>query len=848
MAWHGLESCYVAVLSLLALISLFRGATQDSVHYPNIARLSSSWTHGEQELIYDVRDLTVTVLPILGIKSKGAGFFFGFYCRNLKDECLLAVVIYHPESGIPSMGSPELVWSANRNNPVRVNATLQLTGGGDLILKDANGKFVWSTNTTGKSVSGLKLTEPGNVVLFDANNATVWQSFDHPTDALLHGQKMVSGKKLTASLATDNWTEGLLSLSVTNQALVAYVESNPPQFYYRLEGWDTDTKGKTKQNYILLGNESLDVFVHGAGPNYPDSRISIPKDLSAQFIKLGPDGHLRAYGWKESDWEEVADLLEWSSFPNDLSDVDDCQYPLVCGKYGICSERQCSCPRSPNGTNYFRPVDDRLPSHGCYATKPIACGPSQYHHLLELQHVGYFAFSSDISSTNVENCKQACLNNCSCKAAVFQYTDDPLHGDCCFLSEVFSLMTTDRGDINSSTFLKVAISPIERIREPVGNIIQKKKGHAGVILVSSLAAFFGVFIFITACFFLFRKKKDSIEVEEDYLDQVSGMPTRFSFEHLKATTRNFSCKLGEGGFGSVYEGTLSNGVKVAVKHLEGLAQVKKSFSAEVETIGSIHHVNLVRLIGFCAEKSHRLLVYEYMCNGSLDKWIFHKNQHLSLGWESRRKIILDIAKGLAYLHEECRQKIFHLDIKPQNILLDEHLNAKVSDFGLSKLIDKDQSQVVTTMRGTPGYLAPEWLSSVITEKVDVYSFGVVLLEILCGRRNVDRSQPEEDLHLLGIFRRKANEGQVLDMVDKNSEDMQRHGAEVMELMKVAAWCLQNDYAKRPSMSVVVKALEGLVDVEDDLDYNFSHSPLPRGIAHKVAAATLIMPSALSGPR
>uniref|UniRef100_F6H549 Receptor-like serine/threonine-protein kinase n=1 Tax=Vitis vinifera TaxID=29760 RepID=F6H549_VITVI len=723
----------------------------------------------------------------------------------------------------------KVVWSANRNSLVSKNATLQLTEQGDLVLKEADGTTaVWSTNTCGKSVVGLNLTETGNLMLFDSNNETVWQSFDHPTDSLLPEQRLVSGQKLlTASLATDNWTEGMLSLSVTNEALVAYVESNPPQIYYLLEGSDTDTKGKTKQNYILLGNESLDGFIHGADPNYPDSRIFIATDLSAQFIKLGPDGHLRAYGWKNNSWEAADLLTDWLSFPNHLSDVDDCQYPLVCGKYGICSERQCSCPPpSANGTNYFRPVDDNLPSHGCYTTKPIACGSSQYHHLLELQHVGYFAFSSDISSTNVENCKQACLNNCSCKAALFQYTDDPLDGDCCLLSEVFSLMTTDRGDIKSSTFLKVAISPID-----IGNM--KKKGHARVILVSSLAAFFGVFIFMTTCFFLFRKKKDSIEFEEDYLDQVSGMPTRFSFQDLKSTTQNFSCKLGEGGFGSVYEGTLSNGVKVAVKHLEGLAQVKKSFSAEVETIGSIHHVNLVRLIGFCAEKSHRLLVYEYMCNGSLDKWIFHKNQHLSLGWESRRKIILDIAKGLAYLHEECRQKIFHLDIKPQNILLDEHLNAKVSDFGLSKLIDKDQSQVVTTMRGTPGYLAPEWLSSVITEKVDVYSFGVVLLEILCGRRNVDRSQPEEDMHLLGIFRRKANEGQVLDMVDKNSEDMQRHGAEVMELMKVAAWCLQNDYARRPSMSVVVKALEGLVDIEDDLIYNFSYSPLPRGIAHKL---------------
>ncbi|XP_028120063.1 G-type lectin S-receptor-like serine/threonine-protein kinase SD2-5 [Camellia sinensis] len=135
--------------------------------------------------------------------------------------------------------------------------------------------------------------------------------------------------------------------------------------------------------------------------------------------------------------------------------------------------------------------------------------------------------------------------------------------------------------------------------------------------------------------------------------------------------------------------------------------VKESFSAEVETIGSIHQVNLVRLIGFCAEKPYRLLVYEYMSNGSLDTWIFQRHQEQTLVWQSRKKIIMDITKGLTYLHEEYRQKILHLDIKPQNILLDEDFNAKISDFGLSKLIDKDQSQVVTMMRGTPGYLAPE---------------------------------------------------------------------------------------------------------------------------------------------
>ena len=207
------------------------------------------------------------------------------------------------------------------------------------------------------------------------------------------------------------------------------------------------------------------------------------------------------------------------------------------------------------------------------------------------------------------------------------------------------------------------------------------------------------FILIGAFLFLFSKRRDSEIVEEDHLDWIPGMPTRFSYEDLKAITENFTGKLGEGGFGWVFQGTLSNGIKVAVKQLEGLGQVKKSFLAEAETTGSIHHVNLVRLIGFYSEKSHRLLVYEYMCNGSLDKWIFHGNRDLALGWQSSRKIILDIAKGLSYLHDDCRKKIFHLDIKPHNILLDEDFNAKVSDFGLSKLIDKDQSRIVTRMSG-----------------------------------------------------------------------------------------------------------------------------------------------------
>uniref|UniRef100_K4CG79 Protein kinase domain-containing protein n=1 Tax=Solanum lycopersicum TaxID=4081 RepID=K4CG79_SOLLC len=146
---------------------------------------------------------------------------------------------------------------------------------------------------------------------------------------------------------------------------------------------------------------------------------------------------------------------------------------------------------------------------------------------------------------------------------------------------------------------------------------------------------------------------------------LPGILTRFSYNGLKIITQDFSRMLGKGGFGSVYEGTLSNGTKIAVKHLDGVGQGKESFLTEVKTVGGIHHINLVKLIGYCAEKSHRLLIYEYMVNGSLDRWITQEN---GLTWNTRKRIISDIAKGLSYLHEDCSHKIIHLDIKPQNIL------------------------------------------------------------------------------------------------------------------------------------------------------------------------------------
>ncbi|XP_057461432.1 G-type lectin S-receptor-like serine/threonine-protein kinase SD2-5 [Actinidia eriantha] len=800
--------------------------------YNPVANLSTSWTiNGSVGIYYD--SYLPNYLQRILVRSN---FVCGFWCS--RGACLFAILIYADTYPDAYVRDPQLVWSANRDSPVRQNATLRFTQNGDLILENDDGSFVWSTNTGGKSVSGLNLTEEGNLVLYDKNNEFVWQSFDHPTDTLLLGQKLVLGSKLTASASASNLSHGSFLLAVQSDGLFAYIKSEPPQYYFE------DYFNATTTPYIQFENGNF-------------HRLSIPTASASQlqFMKLEPDGHLKVYEWKESSytWKVVADLL--------TSHIGDCGYPLVCGKYGICSNRQCNCPEEANKTakSFFTQTKNRIPNQGCTPITDVSCNHSQYHSLMELQNTSYVNYRrltynenpklDDI--TNLEDCKKACLDNCSCRAAQFIHSWDNLEGrGCLLIVEVFSLVDTE-GNYweNISVFLKVQ-NPAAASTTLAS--LPKKSRRITIILGSSLGTFFGVFLMAAFCFYLYGREKEAKEHYEIYLDQVLGMAARFSYEDLITMTNNFSTKLGEGGFGSVFEGTLRNGTKIAVKHLHSLSQVEKSFLSEVETIGGIHHVNLVRLIGFCAERTFRLLVYEYMSNGSLDKWIFDRNKRATLGWQSRRKIILDIAKGLAYLHEDCIHKIFHLDIKPQNILLDDNVNAKISDFGLSKLIDKDQSQVITALRGTPGYMAPEWLTLNITEKVDVYSFGVVVLEILCGRKNLDRSQPEEDMHLLSLLKRKAEDGRLEDIIDEDNDEMRLHEAEVVKMMRVAMWCLQSDFARRPYMSVVVKVLEGLVDVETNLDYSFTTPRRIADAAHEeddaLGVATQLLPSALSGPR
>ncbi|KAJ3702334.1 hypothetical protein LUZ61_006039 [Rhynchospora tenuis] len=290
-------------------------------------------------------------------------------------------------------------------------------------------------------------------------------------------------------------------------------------------------------------------------------------------------------------------------------------------------------------------------------------------------------------------------------------------------------------------------------------------------------------------------------------------------------TGNFKEEVGRGCSGAVYWGILDDKRVVAVKKLNDVTQGEELFVAEVSVIGHINHMNLVRMFGLCSERKHQLIIYEYMENQSLDKFLFNNNT--TLQWRQRFKIALGTAKGLAYLHHECLEWIIHCDVKPENILLTRDFDPKIADFGLSKLSKRDGSGFRTShMRGTMGYMAPEWaLHLPITSKVDVYSYGVVLLEIVMGRRVSSWvSDDEEDPVRVRTFTRDmrqvlegGNELMILGLVDVRLQG-QFDYEQLVTVLRVALFCLEEERNKRPSMDEVVN---DLISFEERDNYSFN---------------------------
>jgi serine/threonine protein kinase len=303
--------------------------------------------------------------------------------------------------------------------------------------------------------------------------------------------------------------------------------------------------------------------------------------------------------------------------------------------------------------------------------------------------------------------------------------------------------------------------------------------------------------------------------DNEDLRSIAGRPYTFSLTEMQIATKDFDNdnNIGEGGPGTVYKGVLSDGRLVAVKKLSSRSsQGKREFLNEVATISAVQHRNLVKLYGCCVEEEERLLVYEYLENNSLGRALFGPDHcRLKLDWPVRYNICLEVARGLAYLHEESRIRIIHRDIKPNNILLDEHLNPKIADFGLAKLYEAEKTHISTRVAGTIGYLAPEYaLRGHLTEKADVFSFGVVALEVVSNRSHENTSLPDDMVYLLDWTWHLYEENRLLDLMDTSMLSSYSE-QEVLRIIHVALLCTQATPSQRPSMSRVVSMLSGVIE-------------------------------------
>ncbi|CAN4095376.1 unnamed protein product [Withania somnifera] len=285
----------------------------------------------------------------------------------------------------------------------------------------------------------------------------------------------------------------------------------------------------------------------------------------------------------------------------------------------------------------------------------------------------------------------------------------------------------------------------------------------------------------------------------------------FTLRELEIATNFFAHEnvIGEGGYGIVYRGVMEDNSCVAVKNLlNNRGQAEREFKVEVEAIGRVRHKNLVRLLGYCAEGAHRMLVYEYVDNGNLEQWLHGDvGQYSPLTWEIRMNIILGTAKGLTYLHEGLEPKVVHRDIKSSNILIDKHWNAKVSDFGLAKLLGSERSYITTRVMGTFGYVAPEYASTgMLNDRSDVYSFGILIMEIISGRNPVDYSRAPGEVNLVDWLKIMVSNRNSEGVLDPKLREKPSSRA-LKRALLVALRCVDPNAQKRPKMGHVIHMLE-----------------------------------------
>ncbi|XP_057973328.1 G-type lectin S-receptor-like serine/threonine-protein kinase At1g34300 [Malania oleifera] len=726
--------------------------------------------------------------------SPNRNFSLGFISAADGSSSFLAAISY---STIP-------VWVAGgAAAAVDSNAAFEFLASGTLRLLNGSRAVVWESNTTNRGVSVAALDDSGNFVLSNGT-ASVWSTFENPTDTILPSQNFTTDKILRS---------GLYSFTLARSGNLTLKWNNSIVY------WNLGLNSSFNANLTSpsLGLQSIgilslyDASLSTAAIMAYSSDYAEGSDI-LRYVKLDADGNLKIFS---SARNSGTPTLRWAAVE------DQCEIFGYCGDLGICTYNDsapvCGCP-----SENFDPIDPNDMRSGCKRKVKIEDCPGSAT-MLELQNARFLTYPPELSSqvffVGISACRLNCLVSSSCIASTALSDGTGL----CYLKVPDYVSAYQSAALPSTSYLKVC-GPVTPNPSPSSESLGKSKDwklKAWIVVVVVVGTLVGLIILEGSLWWWCCRnspKFGTLSAQYALLEYASGAPVQFSYKDLERATKGFKDKLGAGGFGAVYKGILANRTVVAVKQLEGIEQGEKQFRMEVATISSTHHLNLVRLIGFCSEGRHRLLVYEFMKNGSLDNFLFEMDEQSVrlLNWEYRFNIALGTARGVTYLHEECRDCIVHCDIKPENILLDENYVAKVSDFGLAKLINpKDHRyRTLTSVRGTRGYLAPEWLANLpITSKSDVYSYGMVLLEIVSGRRNFEVSAETNRKKFSVWAYEEFESGNVEGIIDKRLAVHDIDMEQVMRAIQVSFWCIQEQPSHRPMMGKVVQMLEGITQIE-----------------------------------
>ncbi|KAK9056989.1 hypothetical protein SSX86_024355 [Deinandra increscens subsp. villosa] len=705
-----------------------------------------------------------------------------------------------------------VVWVANRETPLNdTSGVLTFNQEGTLTLIDRRNRVIWSSNSSliNNPVANpvAQLLDTGNLVIRTENSFEpddyLWQSFDYPGNTFLpsmkYGIDFAKGlnKYLVSWKSFDDPSIG----EYTNR----FDPNGFPQILMR-RGSEVEYNSGPWNGLRFSGMPNLkpnNIYTFGFVFNEKELyyKYELVSNSVISRMILSTEGKIQRFIWNER-------TREWGLYLT--GQMDNCDRYGLCGPYGICNINNspaCGClsgfePRVPQE---WRQADW---SNGCVRKTELSCeGGDGFAKLSGVKvpdtRKGWFNVSMSL-----DECRNECLRNCSCTAYA---TLDIRQGSGCLiwfddLVDIRSYVEESGQDI----FVRMAAS----------ELVDRKAKTKRRVIVILIPVVVSVTVLLGIILVVYRKRKqnknngrvvvvrDNNAVNENKNEDLE-LPL-FDFNTIAVATNNFSddSKLGEGGFGPVYKGILEDGKEIAVKrHSRKSKQGLDEFQNEVKCIAKLQHRNLVKLLGCCIEEEERMLIYEYMPNKSLNSFIFGEGKRKSADWSTRYTIIVGIARGLLYLHQDSRLRIIHRDLKASNILLDKDMNPRISDFGLAKILEGSDAKANTRrVMGTYGYMAPEYtIDGIYSTKSDVFSFGVLVLEIVSGKKNRGFRHANHDLNLLGHAWRLYKSGKQLELIDGTIKDLYVP-SEVIRSIHIGLLCVQKYPEDRPDMTLVVLML------------------------------------------